>query len=152
MTATVYNLSHNYLPSAGVLQRSVRGMTFTHVSVRTGDMERSIQFYENHFGMKLVNRRPIPANNAEIAFLESEGVPFRLELTWYKNQKKFEQAEYENRVFDHLAFTVQDMDKIIKQLKADKVTVTDEPYILGTSKIAFIEDPDGTLIELIERK
>lgn len=127
-------------------------MTFAHVSVRTSDMERSIRFYENHFGMKLLNRRPIPANNAEIAFLESEGVPFKLELTWFKNQKRFEQAEYENRVFDHLAFVIQDMDKMMTQLKAENVVVTDEPYILGTSRIAFIEDPDGTLIELIERK
>ena len=134
------------------MQGGVRGMTFAHVSVRTGDMERSIRFYEHYFGMKLLSRRPIPANNAEIAFLESEGMPFRLELTWYKNQKKFEQAEYENRVFDHLAFVIQEMDKMMTQLKAEKVTVTDEPYILGTSKIAFIEDPDGTLIELIERK
>jgi lactoylglutathione lyase len=127
-------------------------MTFAHVSIRSSDMERSIRFYEHHFGMKLVSRRPIPSNNAEIAFLESEGVPFKLELTWFKNQKRFEQADYENRVFDHLAFVIQDMDKTIDQLKGEKVTITDEPYILGTSKIAFIEDPDGTLIELIERK
>ena len=127
-------------------------MTFSHVSVRTSDMERSIGFYERHFGMKLLSRRPIPSNNAEIAFLESEGIPFKLELTWFKGQKSLEQAEYENRVFDHLAFTVLDMDGMIARLKADNVVVTDEPYTLGTSKIAFIEDPDGTLIELIERK
>ena len=127
-------------------------MTFSHVSIRTSDMERSIGFYERHLGMRLVNRRPIPSNNAEIAFLESDGVPFRLELTWYKGQKRFEQAGYENRVFDHLAFVIQDMDKTMQRLKAEKVVVTDEPYMLGTGKIAFIEDPDGTLIELIERK
>jgi lactoylglutathione lyase len=127
-------------------------MTFAHVSIRTSDMERSIRFYERHFGMKLASRRPIPANNAEIAFLESEGVPFRLELTWFKNQKRFEQAGYENRVFDHLAFVIKDMDRMMTQLKAENVVVTDEPYMLGTSRIAFIEDPDGTLIELIERK
>ena len=57
MTATVYNLSHNYLPSAGVFCGGARGMTFAHVSVRTSDMERSIRFYESHFGMRLVNRR-----------------------------------------------------------------------------------------------
>ena len=127
-------------------------MTFSHVSVRTSDMERSIGFYERHFGMKLLSRRPIPSNNAEIAFLESEGIPFKLELTWFKGQKSLEQAEYENRVFDHLAFTVLDMDGMMARLKEDNVVVTDEPYTLGTSKIAFIEDPDGTLIELIERK
>jgi len=127
-------------------------MVFSHVSIRTSDMERSIRFYEGHFGMRLVNRRPIPQNRAEIAFLESEGTPFRLELTWFLDQKRFEQAEYEHRLFDHLAFVIPDMDGMLMRLKADRVVVTDEPYMLGASKIAFIEDPDGTLIELIEKR
>jgi lactoylglutathione lyase len=129
-------------------------MTFSHVSIRTSDIERSIRFYGSYFGMKLVTRREIKSNNAEIAFLESEGTNFKLELTWFKGQKRFEQAEYEDRVFDHLAFAVEDMDGTIERMRADKVTITDEPFTLGAtgSRIAFIEDPDGTLIELIERK
>ena len=128
-------------------------MVFAHVSIRTGDMERSINFYEGYFGMKLLNRRPIAQNRAEIAFLESEGVPFRLELTWFHDQKKFSQAEYEDRVFDHLAFTVTGMDGLLATMRHDGVNITDEPYSLGPggSRIAFIEDPDGTLIELIEK-
>src|SRR5512137_1765165 len=71
-------------------------MPFAHVSIRTSDMERSIRFYEGYFGMKLANRREIPKNDAEIAFLENDGAPFRLELTFYRKQKRFEQAEYES--------------------------------------------------------
>ena len=129
-------------------------MTFLHVSIRTGDMERSIGFYERHFGMKLVSRREIPSNNAEIAFLEGEGSGFRLELTRYMAQKRFEQAAYEHRLFDHLAFSVGGMDAAIGRMRADGVTITDEPFVLGPggSRIAFVEDPDGTLIELIEKK
>lgn len=129
-------------------------MVFGHVSVRTSDMARSISFYESFLGMKLVSRKEIPANNAEITFLESEGTNFRLELTWYKSQQKFEQAEYENRVFDHLAFTVKDMDSLIERMRAEGVTITDEPFVLGAagSRIAFIEDPEGVLIELIESR
>ncbi|MCK5548856.1 MAG: VOC family protein [Thermoplasmata archaeon] len=129
-------------------------MVFAHVSVRTSDMDRSIRFYESYFGMKLVSRKEIPQNNAEIAFLESEGTNFRLELTWYKTQKMFEQAEYENRVFNHLAFTVDDMDAVIERMRSAGVIITDEPFTLGPggSKLAFIEDPDGTLIELIEKR
>jgi lactoylglutathione lyase len=126
-------------------------MAFAHVSVRTSDMDRSIKFYETYFGMKLASRRPIPQNNAEIAFLESEGAGLRLELTWYKSQKKFEQASYEDRVFDHLAFTVPDCEGLVKKMKKEGAAVTDEPFMLGTSTIAFVEDPDGTLIEVIER-
>jgi catechol 2,3-dioxygenase-like lactoylglutathione lyase family enzyme len=75
-------------------------------------------------------------------------------LTWFRNQKKFIQAEYEDRVFDHIAFEIRDMEKTIALLHENKVTITDEPYKLGPKGplIAFIEDPDGTLIELIERK
>jgi catechol 2,3-dioxygenase-like lactoylglutathione lyase family enzyme len=105
--------------------------------------------------LKLLNRRKIPQNNAEIAFLENpEGNGATLELTFYQKQKKFVQAAYEDRLFDHLAFEVDDMEKTIALLRKEKITITDEPYRLdpGGSLIAFIEDPDGTLIELIERK
>jgi len=129
-------------------------MTFVHVSIRASDLDRSIRFYEKHFGMKLASRRPIPQNNAEIAFLEGEGTGFRLELTWYKGQRRFDQAPYDDRLFDHLAFTVTAIDYLVAGMKREGVTVTDEPFDLGAggSRIAFIEDPDGTLIELIEKR
>ena len=129
-------------------------MVFAHVSIRTNNMDRSIKFYETYFGMKLATKKEIPATNAEIAFLESEGTNFKLELTWYKSQEKFEQAEYEHRVFDHLAFVIEDMDTIIEKMRANGVTITDEPFVLSAtgSRIAFVEDPDGVLVELIERK
>ena len=128
---------------------------FVHTSIRTSNMNRSIDFYTRLMGLKLLGRREIPQNDAEIAFLQDpEGKGSKLELTFYRKQKKFSQAEYEDRVFDHIAFEIKDMKQTIAQLKKNKVTITDEPYQLGPggSFIAFIEDPDGTLIELIERK
>jgi lactoylglutathione lyase len=127
-------------------------MTLAHVSVRTSDMDRSVKFYETHFGMKLASRRDIPHNNAEIAFLESPGTDLKLELTRYKSQRDFVQAPYEHRTFDHLAFTVCDCAALVERLRAGGFTISDEPFMLGASKIAFVEDPDGTLIEIIERK
>ena len=118
-------------------------------------MDRSIDFYTRLMGLKLLSRREIPQNNAEIAFLQDpEGKRAKLELTFYRKQKKFVQADYEDRLFDHLAFEVYDMKKTISMMQNEKVTITDEPFRLGPagSLIAFIEDPDGTLIELIERK
>ena len=126
-----------------------------HTSIRTSNMERSIGFYTKFLGLTLLGRHEIPQNDAEIAFLQDpEGKGSKLELTFYRKQKKFTQAEYKDRVFDHNAFEVKDMKQTIAQLKKNKVTITDEPYQLrpGGSFIAFIEDPDGTLIELIERK
>jgi lactoylglutathione lyase len=118
-------------------------------------MDRSIDFYARSMGLKLLGRHEIQQNNAEIAFLrDPKGKGATLELTFYRNQKKFIQANYEDRVFDHLAFEVDNMERVIAALRKEKVTITDEPYRLsaGGSLIAFIEDPDGTLIELIERK
>jgi catechol 2,3-dioxygenase-like lactoylglutathione lyase family enzyme len=106
-------------------------------------------------GLKLLSRREIPQNNAEIAFLQDPaGKGARLELTFYRKQKKFFQADYEDRLFDHIAFEVKNMEQIISLMRKEKFTITDEPFQLGSAGplIAFIEDPDGTLIELIERK
>jgi len=128
---------------------------FVHTSVRTSNMEKSIEFYSKLLGLTLVSRREIPQNNAEIAFLrDPEAKGATLELTFYRTQKKFIQPEYEDRLFDHLAFEVKDMKKTITAMRKEKATVTDEPYTLGPSGplIAFVEDPDGTLIELIEKK
>jgi lactoylglutathione lyase len=118
-------------------------------------MNKSIDFYTKLMGLKLLGRREIPQNDAEIAFLQDpKAKGSTLELTFYRKQKEFIQADYENRLFDHLAFEVENMQKTIATIRQNKVTITDEPYTLGPggSTIAFIEDPDGTLIELIERK
>jgi len=128
---------------------------FVHTSIRTSNIEKSIDFYTRLMGLKLLNRREIPQNNAEIAFLQDpEGKGSKLELTLYRNQKRFEQPEYEDRLFDHLAFEIKDMNKTITLLRREKITITDQPFKLSPTGplIAFIEDPDGTLIELIERR
>jgi lactoylglutathione lyase len=128
---------------------------FVHASIRTSNMERSIDFYTRLLGLAVLSRREIPQNNAEIAFLrDPQANGATLELTFYRDQKKFSQADYEDRVFDHLAFEVKDMNRTIQAMRNAKVTITDEPFKLSPkgSLIAFVEDPDGTLIELIERK
>ena len=128
---------------------------FIHTSIRTRNMDQSIRFYCDFLGLEVIDRKQISSNNAEIAFLKDpteKGAT--LELTFYRNQKIFSQADYEQRLFDHLAFEVTDMGKIINKLRNAKITITDEPFRLGPkgTLIAFIEDPNGILIELIERK
>ena len=128
---------------------------FVHTSIRTSNIEKAIEFYSKFLGLKLISRREIPQNDAEIAFLQdAEGKGATLELTFYRKQKKFIQPDYEDRLFDHLAFEVNNVDKTIDAMREEGVTITDEPFRLSPngSLIAFIEDPDGTLIELIEKK
>jgi len=133
----------------------VKNVAFIHTSIRTSNIDKSIDFYTRLMGLKLLGRREIPQNNAEIAFLQDpEGKGAKLELTFYRKQKKFIQADYEERLFDHIAFEVENMEQTISIMRKEKVTITDEPFRLGPAGplIALIEDPDGTLIELIERK
>ena len=127
---------------------------FVHASIRTSNMERSIDFYSKFLGLELQSRREIKQTNAEIAFLQdSQGKGCTLELTFYRNQEKFNQPLYEDRLFDHLGFVVSDIEETISSMKNAGVTVTDEPFKLNEhTTIAFIEDPDGTLIELIQHE
>ena len=130
-------------------------MILIHTSIRTSNMDKSIDFYTRLMGLKLLSRREIPQNDAEIAFLrDPDGKGARLELTFFRKQKSFVQAEYDERVFDHVAFEIKNMRETMSILQKNKVTVTDEPYKPSPTGpiIAFIEDPDGTLIELIEKR
>ena len=127
---------------------------FLHTSIRTSNLERSIDFYSRLLGLKLLSRREIKATHAEIAFLQdAEGKGCKLELTYYHNQTRFSQPVYEERIFDHLGFEIHDMNITIAALRKENVVITDEPFAFNEhTTIAFIEDPDGTLIELIQRK
>jgi lactoylglutathione lyase len=117
-------------------------------------MERSVQFYTQLLSLVIVRKMEIAQTNSELVFLQDpQAKGATLELTFYRDQKKFIQADYEDRLFDHLAFQVVDMNRTIKAMRKAGVTITDEPYRLSPqgSLIAFVEDPDGTLIELIQR-
>jgi lactoylglutathione lyase len=127
---------------------------FVHVSIRTSDVVRSVDFYRRFLGLEVVRRVEVKATNAELVFLQG---PTRLgcmlELTFYRDQKQFLQADYAHRVFDHLGFEVDDIHATLAAMRKANVTITDEPRMFSEDLIiAFVEDPDGTLIELIERK
>ncbi len=110
-------------------------------------MDRSIDFYTTQVGLKFISRREVKQNNAEIAFLtdESGGA---IELTHWRDKKTL--VEGDN--FDHIAFQVDDVEMAVKQLRDMGVTIAMEPYSLqgSSSRIAFIRDPDGNWLELIE--
>jgi lactoylglutathione lyase len=127
---------------------------FVHTSIRISNMKRSIDFYSKFFGLKLLSRHEIKRTNAEIAFLQdAEAKGCKLELTFFHSQDRFIQPSYEERLFDHLGFEVADINKTLEAMRKENVTITDEPFKFNDkTTIAFIEDPDGTLIELIERK
>jgi lactoylglutathione lyase len=123
-------------------------MQLLHTSITVKDMDESIAFYTRTFGMTLVRREEIKQNNAEIAFLSMDGTNHRIELTWWRDKKDYSEGDQ----LDHIAFGVEDVAGFVRKMKDDGVEVAKEPYSLGSGRIAFIKDPNGIWLELIERK
>ncbi len=121
-------------------------MQLLHTSITVKDMDESISFYTKKLGMTLASRREIKQNNAEIAFLEAEGTNHRIELTWWKDKKDYAEGDQ----LDHIAFGVKDVQAAIETMRREAVEIAKEPYSLGSSRIAFIKDPNGIWLELIE--
>jgi lactoylglutathione lyase len=123
-------------------------MKILHTCLNVSDLERSIDFYSKNIGLNFVSRREIKQNNAEIAFFQDE-FGNAIELTHWRDKKTL--AEGDN--FDHIAFAVDNMAETMKELKSRGVVIAMEPFSLqeSSSKIAFIKDPDGNWLELVEK-
>ncbi len=122
---------------------------FLHTMIRVGDLERSIKFYTELLGMKELRRRDVPDGKYTLAFVGYEGDPAEVELTYNYGVDKYEQGS----AFGHLAVAVPDAAAACERIRASGGKVTREagPVKFGTTVIAFVEDPDGYKIELIER-
>jgi lactoylglutathione lyase len=119
-----------------------------HTSITVKNMDESVKFYRDIMGMELLRRREIPENKAEVAFLRDHDGGDTLELTWWKEKTDWTSGDE----LDHLAFSVPNMDEAMAKFKKAGVKVTKEPYSLrgATNRIAFIEDPNGIWLELVE--
>jgi lactoylglutathione lyase len=123
-------------------------MRFLHTSITVKNMDESIRFYTDVLGLVFERRRRIEENHAEIAFVHDPVTGARVELTHWDNKETFEPGEQ----LDHLAFEVPDMDAFLARARERKVRVAKEPFRLtgGSSRLAFVLDPNDVWIELIE--
>ena len=123
-------------------------MRYLHTSITVRDLEKSLAFYTGVLGLEFERRRPIPENRAEIAFVRDPETGARIELTYWEGKTTIEPGEQ----LDHMAFQVPDLDAFLARARSKGVRVAKEPYRLkgGTSRIAFVLDPDDVWIELIE--
>jgi lactoylglutathione lyase len=117
--------------------------------LRVGDLERSIEFYTQVMGMKLLRRKDYPKGEFTLAFVgygdESENTV--LELTYNWGVDKYEMGT----AFGHIALEVDDVYEACDRMRAagGKIIREAGPMNAGTTIIAFLEDPDGYQIELI---
>lgn len=124
-----------------------------HVSIRSSNLPRSIKFYEKYFNLHVTKQITLKESDQKLAFLQDSAGNCVLELTYYRSQNQFSQPRFADRLFDHLGFDVAYINKTIAEMKADGVTVTEEPRIFDAhATIAFVDDPDGTRLELVERR
>jgi lactoylglutathione lyase len=122
-----------------------------HVVYRVGDLDRTIKFYTECLGMKLLRKRDIPEERYTNAFLGygPEDSHFVIELTYNYGVDKYDIGT----AFGHFGVAVEDVGKAVELIKAKGGKVTREPGPVkgGKTVIAFIEDPDGYKFELLER-
>ena len=126
-------------------------MRLLHTMLRVGDLDRSIDFYTNVLGMKVLRRKDYPDGKFTLAFVgygdESETAVIELTHNW--DTKKYDLGTG----YGHIAIGVPDAAKACDAVRAKGGKVTREagPMKHGTTVIAFVEDPDGYKIEFIER-
>lgn len=125
-------------------------MRVLHTMLRVGDLQRSIDFYTQVLGMKLLRKSDNPEYKYTLAFVgyadESEQAVIELTYNWGV-------TEYElGTAYGHVALGVDDVAATCEQIKKAGGNVTREagPVKGGTTIIAFVEDPDGYKIELIQ--
>lgn len=125
-------------------------MKFLHTMIRVNDIERSLNFYQELIGLSLSRTKEL--SDATLYFLSDGYGSSELELTY--NHELPEGGYKHGNYLGHLAFQVEDMDKFTEQLKAFGMDYDVAPFMLKAvgSQIAFINDPDGISIEIIEKK
>lgn len=118
-----------------------------HTMIRVKDLERSVTFYTEVLGMNERRRKVLEKADATLVFLADEAGHHPIELTYNHDGRDYDLGNQ----FGHFAFGVPDLEEARAELAGHAVEFTRGPYqVGGGSYIAFIEDPDGIEIELIE--
>ena len=125
---------------------------FLHTMIRVRDLDASIDFYTRHLGMELLRKKDFPDGRFTLAFVgygnEDDNSVIELTHNW-DQEEPYDQGS----AFGHLAIGMPDIYGVCEQLEKEGVKIPRPPGPMkfGGSVIAFIEDPDGYKIELIER-
>ena len=127
-------------------------MRILHTMLRVGDLQRSIDFYTQVLGMKLLRQKDYPDGQFTLAFIgygdEAENTVIELTYNW--DTDKYDLGNG----YGHIAIEVDDVYQAADDIKqcGGKILREAGPMNAGTTIIAFVEDPDGYPIELIGRK
>ena len=127
-------------------------MRLLHTMLRVGDLQRSVRFYTDVLGMKVLRTTDRPEQKYSLAFVgyDAEDRQAVLELTYNYGVERYDLGS----AYGHIAIEVADARDACDKVRArgGKVTREAGPVKGGTTVIAFVEDPDGYKIEFIERR
>jgi len=128
-------------------------LRFIYTGIRVKNMDESIKFYTEVLGMEIAEERQrTEPTKGEVVTLKSPTSNQLLELNFYKSDSPF-YAPYENgEDLDHLAFDVGNLESAISDLRKKGIEIVVEPYSIGEWSEAFIRDPNGIWIELLQRE
>lgn len=124
-----------------------------HTMLRVKNLEKSVEFYTKLLGMKELRRREVPDGKYTLAFVgygdEADTSVLELTYNWGKDE-----GYQLGTGFGHLAVGVPDVAETCARLRKEGARITREPgpVKFGTTVIAFVEDPDGYKIELVQRR
>lgn len=127
-------------------------MRLLHTMLRVGDLERSLAFYTEVLGMRLLRRNDYPEGKFTLAFVgyqdEQDGAVIELTYNWGVDKYELGNA------YGHIALEVEDAYAACEEIRKRGGNVVREagPMKGGTTVIAFVQDPDGYKVELIQRK
>ena len=127
-------------------------MRILHTMLRVGDLQRSLKFYTELLGMKLLRTTDRPEQKYSLAFVgyDTEDRSAVIELTYNYGVDRYDLGS----AFGHVAIAVPDVKDACDRVRAGGGKVSREPGPVkgGTTVIAFVEDPDGYKIEFIQEK
>lgn len=125
-------------------------MRLLHTMLRVGDLQKSLHFYCDLLGMKLLRQKEYPSGEFTLAFVgygdESDHTVLELTYNWGKEQYNL------GDTYGHVAIGVDDIHATCQEIQARGGKIVREPGPMkhGSTVIAFVEDPDGYKVELIQ--
>jgi len=116
-------------------------LKFNHLHLKTKDPEKTVQFYVDTFGAKVVNQSPRGGYRIDLLGLEMNVSPF---LDDQKREQKFG--------MEHLAIDTDELDALVAKLEAQGIPILEKTVVSGGRRVCFFEGPDGVQLEFIEMK
>ena len=116
-------------------------LKFNHLHIKTKDPEKTVQFYVDTFGAKIINKSPRGGYRVDLLGLSLNVTPF------LEDQKREQQYGME-----HLAIDTDELDTLVAKLEAQGIHILEKTVVSGGRRVCFFEGPDGVQLEFIEMK